>query len=93
MEHNLAVALYDEGRLDEAAAHFARVLQINPNDAESHNGLGNILQRQWRLGEAVDHFREAIRLRPDHAGAHNNLGSPAEQRRKDEAAGVSERWA
>lgn len=73
--NNLANALADQGRLDEATVEVREVLRINPRDAEGYYNLGNFLARQGKLGEAVDRFHEALRIRPDHAMAAYDLGN------------------
>ena len=39
----LAMALLDEGRLDEAIEHFQKSLEIEPDNAPNHYGLGRRL--------------------------------------------------
>jgi Tfp pilus assembly protein PilF len=80
IENNLGTILGDSGRYDEAAAHFAKALQIKPdfleviNDADIRGNLGMLLARQGRAAEAVEQLNEALRLNPNSAEAHNNLG-------------------
>ena len=47
---------------------------INPNFADAHANLGNVLLAQGRLDEAAQRYQRALALKPDLAGAHNNLG-------------------
>ena len=80
IENNLGTILGDSGRYDEAAAHFAKALQIKPDflevisDADIRGNLGMLLARQGRAAEAVEQLNEALRLNPNSAEAHNNLG-------------------
>ncbi|MGD0826757.1 MAG: tetratricopeptide repeat protein [Desulfobaccales bacterium] len=71
---NLGVALAAQGKLDQAMAHYAEALRLEPDDAQAHNNLGLALAAQARLDQAVAHYAEALRLNPDLAEAHNNLG-------------------
>jgi len=73
--NNLANAVADKGRVDEAIAHYEEALRLRPEFAEAHNNLGNALARQDRKAEAIEHYRTALRLRPDYAMAHNGLAS------------------
>ncbi|HET6371244.1 MAG TPA: tetratricopeptide repeat protein, partial [Nitrospiria bacterium] len=82
----LGVALSREGRLDEAAANFSKVLSINPNDAVSLNNLGIISSRQGKAKEAIEQFRKAIANKPDYAEAHYNLGLVLAAKRKPDEA-------
>jgi len=72
--NNLGVALSDQGKLKEAAAHYAEALRINRDYADAHNNLGTIFTNQGRLKEAVVHYTKALRIKPDFAKAHYNLG-------------------
>jgi tetratricopeptide (TPR) repeat protein len=50
------------------------VLQLKPNDAQSHYNLGNILLQNGRWDEAIEHYQHALQFDPDYAQAHVNLG-------------------
>jgi Flp pilus assembly protein TadD len=73
-QHNYASILSDRGQLDEAIAHFQKVLEIKPGFAETRNSLGIALGRKGQTDEAIRQFQEALRLKPDYTLAHNNLG-------------------
>jgi len=49
-------------------------LRVNPEDANAHCNLANILVKRGRLEDAITHYTVAIRINPDFAAAHNNLG-------------------
>ena len=72
--NNLGVALYRQGRPQEAIGHYSEALRIQPNHAGAHYNLGIVLAEQARLDEAIVHYSEALRIRPGHANTHNNLG-------------------
>ncbi|OYX30017.1 MAG: hypothetical protein B7Y99_12230, partial [Caulobacterales bacterium 32-69-10] len=71
---NLASALQNQGRLDEAILHFQQALALRPDLAEAHNNLGNIFTRLRRPQDAEASFAQALLIRPGYANAHNNLG-------------------
>jgi Flp pilus assembly protein TadD len=73
-QYNLGMALYRQGRLEEARARLATALRLDPNYAEAHNNLGAVMARQGLVDEACAHYREALRLNPKQIEAHNNLG-------------------
>jgi tetratricopeptide (TPR) repeat protein len=73
--NNLANALDDKGRGDEAVKLYLRALQENPNYAEAHNNLGTILARLGDQGTALSQYQDALRIQPGFAEAHNNLAS------------------
>lgn len=74
-EHNLATALQEKGRLDEAIAHYQRALAIAPEYAPAHNNLGTVLMAKGQLEQAVVAFREAARLQPHSVSARELLAS------------------
>ncbi len=71
--NNLGVILQNQGRLNEATAHFQAALQADPGFAETYNNLGVIAYRQGRRPEALRWFREALDVHPAHVQAHGNL--------------------
>lgn len=70
--NNLALALVELGRLEEAATHFRASLAIEPR-AEIYSDLGFTLMRLGRGSEAQAAYREALALDPDSGSAHFNL--------------------
>lgn len=84
--NNLGIALEEEGRLDEATAHYQRALALDPTFAEPHNNLANILMQQHREAEAIAEYFRALVLKPNSADTRVNLGSALkEQGHFDEA--------
>lgn len=73
--NNLGDLLLRQGRVDEAAEHFAAAARLEPDDAFAHNNLAITLHRQGRREEALSSFREALRRRPDYPEAHSNLAA------------------
>ena len=72
--YNLAAALQESGRLDEAVVQYRKTIQLAPDHARAYCNLGNTLQDLGRLGEAERSYAEAIRLAPGLALAHSGLG-------------------
>ena len=62
------------GNPQEAEVSTRKAIEIQPDFAEAHSNLGNILQDIGNLQEAEISTRKAIELRPDLAAAHSNLG-------------------
>ena len=71
--YNLANALRDQGKPDEAAAGYERALKFKPDLAEAHNNLGIIFQSQGRLDDAAAHFTRALASKPDYVDVFGNL--------------------
>jgi len=86
IEHNLGVAFGASDRYDEAAAHFAKALQINPNFYDGLVAMGVTRAHQGRLPEAIEHFRAAIHSQPDLPKARVQLAHALWNQNQDQAA-------
>jgi len=56
----VGLAARAQGRTDDAAVAFRRVLQLDPADAGSRINLGQIALQERRYDEAIRFFREAV---------------------------------
>jgi Tfp pilus assembly protein PilF len=72
---NLGIILMNQGREDEAIAHYRTALRVNPAYANAHYNLGRALAARGEADEAYRHYEMAVRARPDFSEAHNNLGN------------------
>jgi Flp pilus assembly protein TadD len=86
VEDSLGYALQRSGRLDEAAAHYEKALQIKPDDYMSLLYLGVARFYQGRVPEAIDYAQAAIRSQADSPKAHNLLGMALAKQNHNEAA-------
>jgi len=86
IEHNLGVALGVSDRYDEAAAHFEKALQIDPNFYDGLVVMGVTRAHQGRLPEAVEYFQAAIRSQPDMPKAHVQLAHALWTQTRDQDA-------
>ena len=77
---NLAAALEERGRRDEAVAEYGQALRARPKSAAVLNNLGAALQASGRLDEAIARYREAVGAQPDYANARHNLGGALVQK-------------
>lgn len=71
-EANLGFALAEQGRYDEAIAHYKTALQSQPR-AIVWNNLGESLVVTGKLEEGINAFQNALKLSPSFGRAHNNL--------------------
>ena len=84
--NNLAMALIDRQRLDEAAPLLEAALAIRPDYPEAHNNLALVRYRQGDYAAAERHSRAAAGLKPDAVGYRKNLAlTLVAQGRRDEA--------
>jgi protein O-mannosyl-transferase len=86
IEYNLGLAMGASGRYDEAAAHFEKALQIDPNFYDGLVGMGVTREFQGRLPEAIDYFQAAIRSQPEAPTAHVQLGRALWKQNRDQVA-------
>jgi len=70
----LAWALNQERRWDEALGYFRAALALRPNLSAAYNGLGEILRSMGRVDDAIEPLEQALRLDPMNLLAHYNLG-------------------
>lgn len=68
----LGTALLEQGK--DALEALQQAAHLMPNDAETLNNLGNILQNRGRSQEALACYRSALKLVPDFAEAMCGLG-------------------
>ncbi|MBI3426121.1 MAG: tetratricopeptide repeat protein [Acidobacteria bacterium] len=69
-----AVALQQQGQLDEAAAAYRALLKRKPDYAEAHANLGVVLARLGQYQEAIHAYEAAYKLAPQLTPILLNLG-------------------
>jgi tetratricopeptide (TPR) repeat protein len=80
-ETNLAVPLVASGTpetLQQAIEHLTAAVRMNPDQPETHSGLGVALQKSGRLAEAIAEYQRAIVLNPRFGEARANLATARE---------------
>lgn len=69
-----ALALHQSGRLDEAAAAYARMLNFFPKQPELLNALGTLRLQQGQSQEGIQFLKRSLALHPHQPEVHYNLG-------------------
>jgi protein O-mannosyl-transferase len=69
---NLGSVLFDEGKTEEAIAHYNEVIRIRPNLSLSYNKRGLAYARLGQYQKAFDDLNKVILLKPDYADAYNS---------------------
>jgi protein O-GlcNAc transferase len=69
-----AMALHQAGKLDDAAAIYARVLALDPGQFECVHYLGVAKMQRGHSEEALVLFDRALRIRASDASLHSNKG-------------------
>jgi tetratricopeptide (TPR) repeat protein len=77
---NLADALAEHGRFQEAIARYNQVLRIEPDNPSQYNRLGLAEFSLGRLDEASSAFQQALRITPEDPDANYNLANVFLQR-------------
>jgi tetratricopeptide (TPR) repeat protein len=84
--NNLGVVLAEQGRSNEAIAHYRRSIATRDSYVYSHNNLGYELAQRGDVDGAIAEYRKALAINPSFAEAHVNLGNALLGRRAiDEA--------
>jgi protein O-GlcNAc transferase len=73
--HLLGVLAAQSGDPHAGINSIERAIAINPDNAEYHNNLAQILRSVGRLNGAITEYRTAITLKPTDVKAHHNLGN------------------
>lgn len=72
-ELNAGVAAYQEGRIDDAIAHLARGVAIDPLAFRLHFHLGLLYGKKGQLYEAISELERAVEINSRHFPAVRNL--------------------
>jgi predicted O-linked N-acetylglucosamine transferase (SPINDLY family) len=76
--HLMGVLLVQMNQLDAALIHLQKAIAADPEAAEFHNDLANLMNRLGRFADAAAAARRSVELEPALAAAHYNLGSALE---------------
>jgi tetratricopeptide (TPR) repeat protein len=74
MHSNYATALHDEGRYEEALAHFNEALRINPDYFDARRNIGNLYLKQGKYNEAIANLSKLLQMGKEQAKVHRSLG-------------------
>jgi hypothetical protein len=72
--NNLGIALFAEGKVEEAIEHYNKAIRITPDYIYFYNNRGAAYATLGQYQRAIEDFNEAIRLGPKVAQAYNNRG-------------------
>lgn len=71
---NLAIALVDKKRYEEAAEEYKKALAIDPDDPEGHYNLARCWGLMGKKELSISHYRRSIEIDPSYSESHNNIG-------------------
>jgi tetratricopeptide (TPR) repeat protein len=69
-----AVALINQGKLQEAEALYRELIAAGTNNHIVYGNLAAICGMQGRFDELINHLKKALELNPNYPDFHNNLG-------------------
>jgi protein O-mannosyl-transferase len=75
IHNNFGLALQQQGRVDEAIAHYKEATRLVPNNAAPQVNMACILFARGQKTEAVAMLRQAIKLEPEDSAARECLGN------------------
>ena len=70
---NLGEYLVQQGRTEEATAHWQAALKIEPHDAYAYYDLGVAASHAGKIEAAIANYRQALECQPDLVKACNHL--------------------
>ena len=83
---NMGAALYKSDKkkyLDQAIRHYRKALELDEDDAMTHNKLAIAHDQKGRIDEAVEHFSQALQLDPDSGEYKKHLRIALERQKKN----------
>jgi tetratricopeptide (TPR) repeat protein len=75
----LGIVRDEQGRTEEAIAHYRAALALHPDMPDAYNDWGIALARQGRWDDAVEQYRKALVLQPGSVEARLNLAAALER--------------
>ena len=84
-----ALALHQNGQLNEAAALYERILQVDARNFDALHLLGIVAAQTKNYAHAAELIGKAIKVNPNVAIAHNNRGNALKDLRDFESAVAS----
>jgi tetratricopeptide (TPR) repeat protein len=73
--NNIAIALEEEGRHEEALEHYETALKIKPDYTDAAYNLGTVLATRGLYAQAAAYFEYVLELEPRYADAWTNYGN------------------
>jgi len=64
---NLAKALFQTRKLEEAGKEYETAIRLNPRDWQAHCGLGEVMAEQNHLADGIKEVESAVQLNPRYA--------------------------
>jgi predicted AlkP superfamily phosphohydrolase/phosphomutase/Flp pilus assembly protein TadD len=85
-DRNVAAVLFEQGRYEEAAKAYEKLVAADPDDGAARASLAGALGALGRYDEALVQLAEAIRIEPLNPEAYHNRGVIFERKEDKDAA-------
>jgi predicted AlkP superfamily phosphohydrolase/phosphomutase/Flp pilus assembly protein TadD len=85
-ERNIAALLFEQGKYEESAQAYRKLIQQDPKDATLRTSLAGALGAMGRYPEAMKELEAAIKIEPLNVEAYHNRGAVYERQGKPELA-------
>jgi len=72
---SFGIALFKEGKTQEAIDHYNKAIRIRPDYFQSYDSRGAAYDKLGRYQQAIEDYNAAIRLKPEYANSYNNRGA------------------
>jgi len=82
IQRDLAELYTTANKPELAEGAYRALIAANPEDAESHHGLGNTLLMQKKFVDAEKEFLQAVKLKPDYGVAYGDLAFAASENKE-----------
>jgi tetratricopeptide (TPR) repeat protein len=73
--YDRGISYYDKGMIDKAIEEFKEVLELDPDDVETHYNLGNAYADKGMSDEAISIYKKTIEKNPEFIDAYLSLGT------------------
>ena len=73
VHNNLGLALFEEGKTEEAIFHYNKAIRIKP-DSLLYGNRGNAFNKLGQYQRAIEDYNEVIHRKPDSAETYYNRG-------------------
>jgi tetratricopeptide (TPR) repeat protein len=71
--NNFGLALFAEGKFEEAIFHYNEAIRLKPDSLPYYN-KANAYNELGQYQRAIENYNQAIKMKPDYADAYNNRG-------------------
>ena len=72
---NIGIVFLQQGKIDDAIAHYRLALQMQPDSSDAEYNLGTALVAKGQVDDAILHCERAVGMRPTDPDAQVSLGN------------------